>query len=716
MSKDNETFPLPVGPNDLCFDKNEFIKKSFSVDQFLQNHRKKANLETLRDDLGIYLKVLRSAMIELINKDYADFVNLSSNLIGLDKAINGIQVPLGQLKEEVLQVKLNLDEAMEDLSFRLDQRRQIRARKRSLQSLARVQSSLSKWSTLLHLDESDNEKNAERLQLDPGLVERAASEFNQLQFCISKCEKDLTESHKQRAEKIRDLLTSSLDGMFLGSLRERDSEGMARCLRIYITLDKTADVEALFRREVVSPALHDVVSESSLQSDPRGLQGVYSRILSFIDTHMDQLLKLTARGVSMPAVRGFDFLVNSFWPEVEQRLELHLPSIYAPGNPEMFYQRYCETLEFLEKLERYCGTQVGVKRLHAHPQYIAFLQRWNLPVYFQIRFQEIAGTLENAMSEGNPQVLSGGPAPTDFQLRITTTAWDCLMRCWANGVFLEQLTHRFWKLNLQILARYYTWVGEALEQKWPSDSVGSGAVSVNGSESSGSQKLQFLVHLYTDVEKLVARLPNLLDHVMPRMGNLSQQGQDLLKSSLKESEQQLLTRLPLITQFILGEISGQSLPHLRQVSDIPRLFRRTNREMPSKPCSYVALVLALPLAFHSTQKSIVNPELLTQWLMLTFSAVTQQFFSSVDDVLTSVQKTEESLRRLKKIRDRSTATASSEAKGIGDDDKIRHQLLLDVYSYCEGIESVGVTRKNVDKLEELVALVESARTKSDTSK
>lgn len=41
-------------------------------------------------------------MIELINKDYVDFVNLSSNLIGLDKAINGIQTPLGQLKEELL--------------------------------------------------------------------------------------------------------------------------------------------------------------------------------------------------------------------------------------------------------------------------------------------------------------------------------------------------------------------------------------------------------------------------------------------------------------------------------------------------------------------------------------------------------------------------------------------------------------------------------------
>jgi Domain of unknown function (DUF3510). len=57
----------------------------------------------------------------------------------------------------------------------------------------------------------------------------------------------------------------------------------------------------------------------------------------------------------------------------------------------------------------------------------------------------------------------------------------------------------------------------------------------------------------------------------------------------------------------------------------------------------------------------------------------------VDDVLTSVQKTEESLRRLKKIRDRSAATTSTEVKGVGDDDKIREQLLLDVYSYCKGV-------------------------------
>lgn len=59
-------------------------------------------LEALRDHLGVYLKILRSAMIELINRDYADFVNLSTNLTGLDRLIEALKTPLGQLREEVL--------------------------------------------------------------------------------------------------------------------------------------------------------------------------------------------------------------------------------------------------------------------------------------------------------------------------------------------------------------------------------------------------------------------------------------------------------------------------------------------------------------------------------------------------------------------------------------------------------------------------------------
>jgi hypothetical protein len=46
---------------------------SFTVDGFLSRKTASVGLERLRDDLGVYLKVLRSAMIELINEDYAGF-------------------------------------------------------------------------------------------------------------------------------------------------------------------------------------------------------------------------------------------------------------------------------------------------------------------------------------------------------------------------------------------------------------------------------------------------------------------------------------------------------------------------------------------------------------------------------------------------------------------------------------------------------------------
>ena len=37
-------------------------------------------------------------------------------------------------------------------------------------------------------------------------------------------------------------------------------------------------------------------------------------------------------------VRGYDFLVNAVWPEVVNNIEARTPSIFAPGNPEMFHE------------------------------------------------------------------------------------------------------------------------------------------------------------------------------------------------------------------------------------------------------------------------------------------------------------------------------------------------------------------------------------------
>lgn len=85
----------------VSFEPNEFLAEEFSVDEFIQNKRTRVPLDVLRDDLGSHLKFLRSSLIELINQDYGQFVNLSSNLVGLDGRIQNIAGPLYRAKNDL---------------------------------------------------------------------------------------------------------------------------------------------------------------------------------------------------------------------------------------------------------------------------------------------------------------------------------------------------------------------------------------------------------------------------------------------------------------------------------------------------------------------------------------------------------------------------------------------------------------------------------------
>lgn len=84
-----------------------------------------------------------------------------------------------------------------------------------------------------------------------------------------------------------------------------------------------------------------------------------------------------------------------------------------------------------------------------------------------------------------------------------------------------------------------------------------------------------------------------------------------------------------------------------------------------------------------------------------------RYYKSVDEVIISVQKTEESLRRLKNLREKSQQSASSgnEKQLMTDDDKIRLQLQIDILFYVGFIEKQQLTREEVDSLVTLVNLI-----------
>ena len=116
-----------------------------------------------------------------------------------------------------------------------------------------------------------------------------------------------------------------------------------------------------------------------------------------------------------------------------------------------------------------------------HPTFLAFERRWQLPVYFQLRWKDIVSRLEDSLSTSKLEPESSskkGLSAMCLELRIvmlmlmltrtadtrpyvmssSAAAWSAMTTCWDRNVYVPQLAHRFWKLMLQILSRYRTWI------------------------------------------------------------------------------------------------------------------------------------------------------------------------------------------------------------------------------------------------------------------
>ena len=52
--------------------------------------------------------------------------------------------------------------------------------------------------------------------------------------------------------------------------------------------------------------------------------------------------------------------------------------------------------------------------------------------------------------------------PGDWHLQCVDTLWQCLCHCWQDDIYLARLCHRFWKLSLQLLARYTTALADTM--------------------------------------------------------------------------------------------------------------------------------------------------------------------------------------------------------------------------------------------------------------
>ena len=84
-------------------------------------------------------------------------------------------------------------------------------------------------------------------------------------------------------------------------------------------------------------------------------------------------------------------------------------------------------------------------------------------MYFEIRFQQIAGQFESdaIVKAGSKAYI--GDNEIKCRLKITLGLWKALLRSFSNEVFINNLADQFLKLSMLLLARYLKWFDVALK-------------------------------------------------------------------------------------------------------------------------------------------------------------------------------------------------------------------------------------------------------------
>uniref|UniRef100_A0A8C6Q477 Conserved oligomeric Golgi complex subunit 2 n=1 Tax=Nothobranchius furzeri TaxID=105023 RepID=A0A8C6Q477_NOTFU len=631
---------LPKGPDSLCFDKDVFMKEDFDVDQFVTECRKQVQLEEMREDLELYYKLLKTAMVELINKDYADFVNLSTNLVGMDKALNQLSVPLGQLREEVMSLRSCVSEVIQAIDNQLSKQEDLQKKKVCVLRLIQVVRSVEKIEKILH---SQNSKDSNSLEigsplLEGHILERIATEFNQLQFhAVQSKGMPLLDKIRPRIAGITSMLQQSLEGLLIEGLQMSNVDMVRHCLRTYATIDKTRDAEALVGQVLVKPYMDQVIVEEVVKSNPNGLQMMYTRLLEFVPHHCRLLREVTGGAISSDkadTVPGYDFLVNSVWPEMIRGIEERLAYIFNPGNPDIFYERYSVSVEFVRRFERQCSSQASVKRLRVHPSYTSF-NKWNLPVYFQLRYKEIAGRLENTINDG----LEAAPGKNLS----------------SNAHFLPF----FYSVKYHLFVKYD------------------------------------LFHCFITSKQ----------HVFAYL-----RARFCFSDALADSRACLSSSIPSLNSRMTLHLTERCCRFLKSASEVPRLYRRTNKDVPVRASAYMENALQPLHQVLTDSTGSVTPQMAQEWLRVALAECTQKYYETISEVLSSVRKMEESLKRLKQARKGASATTTTGGNGgPSDDGKIRLQLALDVEYLGEQIQKMGLQPSDITMFSTLMDLVKEAR-------
>jgi hypothetical protein len=449
---------LPDTPGEmLCFDRAEFVRLDFCVDEFVAECRKRVDLEQLRTDLEKYFKRLKGAMIDLINKDYHEFVSLSAHLADLDKQLASLSKPLTDISNDTSESRQSLDTELASLVKLLKSRSEEATRSRLIQNAIAV---------INRLDTAENSFAKFKENTDnPKLLEKTVDQFNITKHHAeeTKCfpttiqakdritvleteliivtERELINTLKQANAQSRQLASQGKGG-------NQVEPDLVQKIHILLTsamlMDNVDRIEKIVQQQLVADAVKKLIEDFKstgkfLSLKLSELSKFFKSLLSLFEEPCGLLIEIVSgRHQLVGGISGYDFSVKSIWPEIVDQIQSNMPHLFMVTHLEDFLQRYKLARTFMRDFEMRCGSQSSVKRLRESGKMISFNSSWPLVVYFK--------KVQNVHSERFEDNLI-----TSCTYQTVLSSIEALFD---EKVFIDRLYPRFWRLAMQFLTFY----------------------------------------------------------------------------------------------------------------------------------------------------------------------------------------------------------------------------------------------------------------------
>jgi hypothetical protein len=391
-------------------------------------------------------------------------------------------------------------------------------------------------------------------------------------------------------------------------------------------------------------------------------------------------------------------------------------------------------------------------RLYANPMTLDYSKRWNLPIYYQLRFGEVCSRLEKAIKgvemhgwhakvfTGSESTMSSLQDMYGLELPFFVELFDSLDWLWSPDVFLKPLTHRFLRGALQLIGRVVAFVKEGArgevkfgiteeemneeenerddktldDRRNYSDSVPNTPTSADVDKSYlWCERLQDVAAVSWDISILgkyaVTDYIRTIEEVVCSSSNNSDF--DVIKTSYEVSElvSEVMTDAskdisPLVNEMwndiVVTLLTKQCTAPLAAVKGVAATYRMTNRPPPTQASPFVHTILRPLSEFEISISKRVPTQVGLQWKKHIVDTVSEEYSSAVSELMDTVQKTEEALKNRKVRR--------AVAGGMSDGEKVRLQLYLDQEAFSKFAEEVGVDPTFVLGIQSLISLTKEA--------